>query len=76
MSAAILRAEPSIAMPPASTEDTIIEARPQRAALPFLDDETEARTAQSGNPLERCRALFRELGERMSSFDLSRQIYG
>jgi len=26
--------------------------------------------------LERCRATFRTLGQRMTSFDLSRQIYG
>jgi len=26
--------------------------------------------------LERCRTTFRTLGQRMTSFDLSRQIYG
>jgi hypothetical protein len=29
-----------------------------------------------GNILNRCRAMFRALGEQVSSFDLSRQIYG
>ncbi len=75
MSAAIFKAEPSNAMPPASTEDTIIEARRERA-FPFVDDETDAHPARTVSPLERCRTVFRELGERMSSFDLSRQIYG
>jgi hypothetical protein len=63
-------------MPPASTEDTIIEARPKRAATLFADSETFTGAPKPFTPLERCREVFRHLGERMSSFDLSRQIYG
>jgi hypothetical protein len=40
--------------------------------LPKSEDDS---TEPSG-VLERCRAQFRLLGERMSSFDFSRQIYG
>jgi hypothetical protein len=63
-------------MPPASTEDTILETRPKRTALLFHQAIEDLDEPQPRGPLERCRTAFRELGERMSSFDLSRQIYG
>jgi hypothetical protein len=53
----------------------MIEARTQRPATLFADRADEA-DAQSGNVFERCRTMFRHLGERVTSFDLSRQIYG
>jgi hypothetical protein len=61
-------------MPPTSIEDTMITAQPpQRTDLLFVaaDEPVE----QDG-VLERCRATFRALGERVTSFDLSRHIYG
>jgi hypothetical protein len=63
-------------MPASSIEDTIIEARPKRAAMLFDEPSPRHDESQPRGPLERCRSVFRELGERMSSFDLSRQIYG
>ena len=63
-------------MPPASTEDTIILPRPTRAGSLFNSPAGDADASNTRHALERCRAKFRELGERMSSFDLSRQIYG
>jgi hypothetical protein len=61
-------------MPPTSTEDTMIVTQPvpQMDLLPTSDDDS----SEPSGVLERCRATFRLLGERMSSFDFSRQIYG
>jgi len=38
--------------------------------------EGAAGKSAGGKMLNRCRAMFRALGEQMSSFELSRQIYG
>ena len=62
-----------------SHEDTIISSRPR---LPHSDltsseaGEGAVGNSTNGNMLNRCRALFRTWGEQMSSFELSRQIYG
>ena len=63
-------------MPPRSIEDTMIRTRPTRSGSLYAYPAPDAETENTGNVLERCRALFRHLGERVSSFDLSRQIYG
>jgi len=56
-----------------TTEDTIIGSRP-RAAMDLFGNEI----VSDENPglIERCRAKFRLLGEQLTSFELSRQIYG
>ncbi len=58
-----------------SHEDTMIGVSPSTDEnLIFADSE---RAFESDpNLIERCRALFRSFGERVTSFDLSRQIYG
>ena len=64
----------SCLMPPTSTEDTMLAAEPaERTDLLFVAVEEPAET---DSVLERFRAKFRTLGQRMTSFDLSRQIYG
>jgi hypothetical protein len=60
-------------MPPTFTEDTMLSTQPaERTDLLF---EAEEPVGQD-SVLERCRATFRSLGQRLTSFDLSRQIYG
>jgi hypothetical protein len=66
-------------MPPTSTEDTIIGSRPDSLGSPlFLDsaNETSDGFNTEDTVLERCRSMFRQVGRRLSSFELSRQIYG
>lgn len=62
-----------------SHEDTMISSQPRH----FDDDLDLSETIEgpSGKParanvLTRTRTLFRVLGERVGSFELSRQIYG
>jgi hypothetical protein len=62
-----------------SHEDTMIASRPRH----FDDDlnsregiETPEGKRPRANFLTRTRTLFRAMGEQMSSFELSRQIYG
>jgi hypothetical protein len=62
-----------------SHEDTMIASRPRL----FDDDlnsgegiETPDGKPLRANLLTRTRTLFRSMGEQMSSFELSRQIYG
>jgi hypothetical protein len=66
-------------MHPYSQEDTIISAQPRRSESDSDLSETiqgpDGKPLRS-NPLTRTRELFRVMGERMSSFELSRQIYG
>jgi hypothetical protein len=63
-------------MPSTFTEDTIIESRPDQGGL-YLDSAHHIESDDASDSVfERCRAVFRQLGERVSSFDLSRQIYG
>ena len=51
--------------------------RPKATEFGDLESGEGANGNAGGIPmLDRCRALFRAWGERMSSFDLSRQIYG
>ena len=61
-------------MPHLSTEDTMIGAQPPSPLNLLLSEPGE--NAEPTGMLERCRAMFRSFGERVSSFDLSRQIYG
>ena len=66
-------------MPTTSTEDTIIGSPTvQSGSGLYLDSSNSVpeRIDAEDSVLERCRALFRNLGRRASSFDLSRQIYG
>jgi hypothetical protein len=62
-------------MPTRSNEDTMIEARPKRSASLFADSADDADAQNSGSVFERCRTVFRQIGERVTSFELSRQIY-
>ncbi len=59
----------------ASHEDTIISAQPTPPLNLLFEEISEAPEANAGM-IERCRALFRSFGESVTSFDLSRQIYG
>ena len=60
-----------------SQEDTMISPRPRATEFGPSGYGEEANENAGGVPmLDRCRALFRAWGERMTSFDLSRQIYG
>lgn len=61
-------------MPP-SQEDTMIAAHPARP-LNLLFEEVSESPGRDSTVVERCRALFRTFGQRVTSFDLSRQIYG
>jgi hypothetical protein len=66
-------------MPTTSTEDTIIGSRPDRSEIElYLDSVNDAADGSDTEVtvVERCRSTFRQLGQRLSSFDLSRQIYG
>jgi len=66
-------------MPPISTEDTIIGSRPNSSGNGlYLDSTNDMAEGQSTDDtvIERCRSMFRQLGRRVSSFELSRQIYG
>jgi len=66
-------------MNPYSREDTIISAQPRRSESdPDLSETIQGPDGKPlrSNALTRTRALFRVMGERMSSFELSRQIYG
>lgn len=56
-----------------TTEDTIIGSQP-RAAVDLFGSEITGN--ESPGLIERCREKFRALGEQMTSFELSRQIYG
>jgi hypothetical protein len=44
----------------------------------YLDSTNDIADGQptDGTVVERCRSMFRQIGRRVSSFDLSRQIYG
>jgi hypothetical protein len=44
--------------------------------LDLLFEEVSDSPGNDSTMLERCRALFRSFGQRVTSFDLSRQIYG
>ncbi len=55
------------------TEDTIIGS-PRNVAMDLFGNESTSN--ENPSVLERCRAKFRSLGEQMTSFELSRQIYG
>jgi hypothetical protein len=55
-----------------SHEDTMIASRPRH----FDGIETPDGKPLRANLLTRTRTLFRSMGEQMSSFELSRQIYG
>jgi hypothetical protein len=62
-----------------SHEDTMISSRPRMSDDYLASDEAgegAAGKSAGGKMLNRCRAMFRALGEQMSSFELSRQIYG
>jgi hypothetical protein len=59
----------------ASHEDTMIAAQPVQP-LDLLFEEISDAPEYDARVVQRCRALFRSFGERMTSFDLSRQIYG
>jgi hypothetical protein len=61
-------------MPHLSNEDTMIGAQTPSPMNLLLAEPGE--NAEAAGMLERCRAMFRSFGERVSSFDLSRQIYG
>jgi hypothetical protein len=65
-------------MPPTSTEDTIIGSRPNSTGTAlFQDSVNDASDGGTDDTLfERCRSMFRQVGRRLSSFELSRQIYG
>jgi hypothetical protein len=63
-------------MPPTFTEDTIIESRPDQSGLYFDSVNNVESYDANDSVFERCRAMFRDLGRRVSSFELSRQIYG
>ena len=65
-------------MPENSTEDTIIGSRPDRgdSGLYFDSANAAADGPDTDSVVERCRSVFRQIGRRFSSFELSRQIYG
>jgi hypothetical protein len=44
--------------------------------LDLLFEEVVDAPGNGSTVIDRCRALFRSFGQRVSSFDLSRQIYG
>jgi hypothetical protein len=77
--AAIHQLTKPLIMPPTFTEDTIIGSSPNHSGSPLYLDSANA-AADSYNAedsvLERCRSVFRQIGRRLSSFELSRQIYG
>ncbi len=53
----------------------MIAAHPARP-LNLLFEEVSESPGRDSTVVERCRALFRTFGQRVTSFDLSRQIYG
>ena len=59
----------------ASHEDTMIAAHADRP-MDLLFEQTDESADSDSSVVARCRALFRSFGERVVSFDLSRQIYG
>jgi hypothetical protein len=62
-----------------SHEDTMISSRPRHPDADLdLSATIEGTNGKPGrgNVLTRTRTLFRVLGERVGSFELSRQIYG
>ena len=59
----------------ASNEDTMIAAHRSQPLDLLFEEIQDARDSDAG-VMDRCRALFRSFGERVTSFDLSRQIYG
>jgi len=68
-----------LAMPTTSTEDTIIGSRPDQSGSGlYFDSANDAvdRPDAEDSVVERCRSVFRQIGRRFSSFELSRQIYG
>jgi len=79
MHVATYRSTNLLAMPTTSTEDTIIGSRPDRSGGGlYFDSGTESADSYDAEDtvLERCRSMFRQIGRRVSSFELSRQIYG
>jgi hypothetical protein len=57
-----------------STEDTMIGM--QSLDQTDLLDKLNASSDDDAGVLDRCRAMFRNFGERITSFDLGRHLYG